>query len=72
MGEKIGELEKRFEPKYKRVSLNDESKKYSPMYLGSYDKQRHVLIDDSYGLLNTEGLSKEKLDSAILNGEISI
>ena len=72
MGEKIGELEKRFEPKYKRVSLNDESKKYSPMYLGSYDKQRHVLINDSYGLLNTEGLNKEKLDSAILNGEISI
>ena len=73
MGENLkGNLEKKFVPKYKPISLNDDSKKYSPIHLGSYDKTRHVLLGDSYGLLNNEGLSREKLDTAISRGEISV
>lgn len=73
MGENLkGNLEKKFVPKYKPISLNDDSRKYSPIHLGSYDKTRHVLLDDSYGLLNNEGLSREKLDTAISDGKISV
>ena len=67
-----GNLEKKFVPKYKPISLNDDVKKYSPMFLGSYDKQRHILIEDSYKVIDNEGLSKEKLDAAISNGEILV
>jgi len=67
-----GNLEKKFVPKYKPISLNDDLKKYSPMHLGSYDKQRHVLVEDSYKIIDNEGLSKEKLDAAISNGEILV
>jgi ribonucleoside-diphosphate reductase alpha chain len=65
-------LEVKFKPKYKEISLSDNPKKYSPLYLGSYDKNRHVLVDDSYGLINNEGLDKERLNSAMTNDEIFV
>jgi len=78
MKEKIGGnkgLEGKFEPKYKVISMSDDPKKYSPVDMSSYDKERHVPLNDVYTVIKSQrdsNLSTERIDSAIKNNEIAV
>lgn len=70
MGEKI-----KFEPQYKSVLLNDNLKKYSPINRSVYDKERHIPLEESFKLIesqNDEFLSRNKLEDAIANNEVTV
>lgn len=48
---------------------------YSPMHLKSYDKRRHILVQDAYSLLkdqNDPNLSSERLQQASEQGKIRV
>lgn len=56
-------------------SFRESTKIFSPIDRSSYDKDRHISVEDSYKLLESQGdpyLNREKLDSAINNGEIEV
>lgn len=68
-------LEEKFEPKYKTIYLSDNPKKYSPIHINSYDKERHIPLSDAYDLIESQGdfyLSKEKLKNVIEKDEITV
>lgn len=65
-------LEGKFEVKYKPISLNDNPKKYSPIDMSSYDKERHVPLNEAYRMVDQANLSNELLTNAMNNDEIAV
>ncbi len=58
-----------------RGAPSKDIKKYSPMDLNVYDKERHIPIKDAFGLLEKQGdpyLSPEKLRQVIDKGDIRV
>jgi len=70
----VGNIEKRVEPKYKIVSLSDNPKKYSPIDINSYDRERHISLNEVYNLIEVQKdhLNKQKLEDSIKDNQIAV
>src|SRR3989338_7129252 len=56
-----------------KVGGQDIGRTYSKTIIGSYDRQRHITIEDAYQLLHSQPhLDESKLNSAINEGRIHI
>jgi ribonucleoside-diphosphate reductase alpha chain len=67
-------LEKRveFKPEYRNVPLSDNPRKYSPIDMSEYDKERHVNLQDAYAMVEQSGLSEGELKEAIKKRQIQV
>ena len=62
------------------TSIKDESMKnngvlngsYSKTIIGAYDRVRHVPLDESHSLVESQGLSLDKLTRAVSDGKIHV
>jgi ribonucleoside-diphosphate reductase alpha chain len=74
--QKMGGLEKEaFTPEYSTVKFTDNPLKYSPRELRSFNQDRHIELDDAYGLVdstNAGNLDYGKLKDAVDAGEIRV
>jgi ribonucleoside-diphosphate reductase alpha chain len=67
-------LEKRvaFEPQYRDIPLSDSPRKYSPIDMSEYDKERHINVQDAYGMIEQAGLSEDSLKQAVSHRQIQV
>ncbi len=68
-------LEAKFEPRYRTVSLSDDPRKYSPIERESYDKDKHILVEDAKTLVENQKdsqLEVQRLTDAITSGDIRV
>ncbi len=53
------------------VSLNENANEiYSPIELSSYEKNKHIPLDQAYNIIKEQNLSPTKLENSIKNGQI--
>jgi ribonucleoside-diphosphate reductase alpha chain len=53
------------------IIMNDNSREfYSPIELASYEKKKHIPLNEAYSLIEKEGLDPARLKTVIENGEI--
>jgi len=66
-------LEAKFEPKYRAVPLSEKPLKYSPMELDSYDRERHIPVEDARTLIENQNdpqLQTQRLTEAMASGDL--
>jgi len=68
----VENLEGKLNVEYRTIPLSFNPKKYSPIDMNAYDKERHILLEDSYNLIGKENLPREKIEKAIVNNEIAV
>jgi len=55
------------------VLLNEETSEiYSPIELGSYEKKKHIPLDQAYSIIKDQGLSPARLQTSIENKQIHV
>jgi len=66
-------LEAKFEPRYQKILPSENSKQYSPIERNSFDRERHIFVEDAISLVEfQDNLDSAKLKNVIQKGEIAV